>query len=238
MNSTSGILYVVATPIGNLGDISERAIATLQSAELIFCEDTRVFSKLAHRFAITSPKKSFFEQNEQARVVEAVEALQSGRTVALVSDAGTPGISDPGYRLVHRCRELGIEVRTVPGPSAAIAALSISGLPSDSFFFDGFLPPKPGKKRNRIAELLALECTIVSYDSPHRITETLEILAKDAPGRRLFIGRELTKLHEESLFGTASEVLERLADRSSIKGEIVLVIGAPEKKRRSQESDS
>lgn len=228
--TSSGTLYVVATPIGNLSDFSARAKETLQQVSLICCEDTRVFGKLAQHYGISAPKLSYHEQNEASRVSETVSKLEQGLDVALVSDAGTPGISDPGYRLVRACRKAGINVTSVPGASACISALSISGLPTDRFYFEGFLPVKKGKKETCLQTLLDLDVSAICYESPHRIEHTLETLEKLAPTREIFLARELTKLHEETLFGTPREVLDALlapeagTQKRVVRGEVVLII--------------
>jgi len=230
VNIKSGQLYVVATPIGNLADFSPRARDTLGKVALICCEDTRVFGKLAQQFGIGTPKLSYHEQNESSRVEEILARLRQGDDIALVSDAGTPGISDPGYRIVRACRKEGIAVTAIPGPSASVAALSISGLPTDRFYFEGFLPVKKGKKESTLKQLLALEVTAICYESPHRIENSLRMLGDLAPQREVFLARELTKLYEETIFGTAEEILARFhsgeSDKASrsIKGEIVLII--------------
>jgi 16S rRNA (cytidine1402-2'-O)-methyltransferase len=225
--TSPGVLYVVATPIGNLEDLSARAVAVLQGADLVLAEDTRKFAVLAQRFAIHAPCRSYHDHNERTRSVEVLELLKDGRVVALTTEAGTPTISDPGYRLIHACHEQGLGVRTVPGPCAAIAALSISGFPTHSFCFQGFLPQKPGKKTAAIKEAVERNITTVFYESPYRILKTLDLIASLYPQLSVFIGRELTKVHEETLLGPAGEVAKTLRLRKSIKGEIVLIVGSP-----------
>jgi 16S rRNA (cytidine1402-2'-O)-methyltransferase len=217
-------LYVVATPIGNLRDITLRAIDTLKSVDLILCEDSRVFSKLAQAYGIETPKRSLHEHNEKQSLGGHIEKLKGGGRIALVSDAGTPTISDPGFPLVRACRAENVPVFTIPGPSAAISALSISGLEPDQFLFAGFLPVKPGKKRSTLEELLALNQTLIFYESPHKIVATLELLKEISPAARVCLFRELTKIYEEMLSGTPEEVLTQLSP-DKVRGEIVLILG-------------
>ncbi len=223
-SESTGELYVVATPIGNLGDLSPRAIEILKTSNLILAEDTRTFSRLSSRFGISTHCLSYHEHNEKRRAEEMVQRIEAGERVALTSDAGTPTLSDPGFRLVSAARKRNLTVRSIPGPCAAIAALSISGLPTNRFLFDGFLPPKPGKRRKRLLELLRLDCTSVVYESPHRLLKTLAEIERLDGDRILFLGRELTKLHEEGLLLPAREMLTLLGKRQSIKGECVLLL--------------
>ena len=219
----AGSLYVVATPIGNMSDLSPRAADILQRADLVVAEDTRSFKRLAANPHVLS----YFEHNEQQRVPQVLALLAEGKSVALVSEAGTPTISDPGYRLVRACRQAGYSVLAVPGPSAAVAALSISGLPSDRFSFEGFLPVKEGKKRRALEEAIDSGRTAIFYESPHRIKKTISLLASQSPECQVFVCRELTKIYEECFFGSAAEVTAMLAERESLKGEFVLIISAP-----------
>ncbi|HTS77518.1 MAG TPA: 16S rRNA (cytidine(1402)-2'-O)-methyltransferase [Bryobacteraceae bacterium] len=223
-----GILYVVATPIGNLEDITVRAIRTLREADRIACEDTRQTRKLLDHFGISKPMLSYHEHNEAARASELVAMLQAGENIALVSDAGTPLISDPGYRLVAAAIDAGISVVPIPGPSAVIAALSASGLPTDAFRFGGFLPAKRSARRKLLDQLKPESSTLIFYEAPHRIVETLDDIVDVLGARRIAIARELTKMHEEILRGTAAELRDQLKGRSSIRGEITLLIGKPE----------
>ncbi len=216
----AGKLYVVSTPIGNLGDITLRALEVLKGVDAIACEDTRHAKKFLQHYGIDRPLISYFEGNEKTRAPQIIQMLKEGKSVALISDAGTPTISDPGYRLVRMAREEGIEVLPVPGPSAIIAALSVSGLPTDRFIFEGFLPRKEGKRRRRLEELAEFEGSIILYESPHRIERTLKEILEVMGDRRVFIGREMTKMHEEYIFGWLSEVMERVKPR----GEIVIVV--------------
>ncbi len=217
---------MVATPIGNLGDFAPRAVELLKSVDLILAEDTRTFSVLATRFGILTPKKSYHDHNERTRSIEVVEQLRSGQSIALVSDAGTPCVADPGYRLISLCRQQRIPVSGVPGPSAALFALSLSGLPCHRFVFEGFLPQKSGRRETLLREIVSREITSICFESPHRIVKTLEQLASFAPSCRVFMARELTKIHEELISTTAAALLEELRARASIKGEIVLVLSS------------
>jgi len=225
---TRGILYVVATPIGNLEDITQRALRILKEAGLIACEDTRQTRKLLDHYAIATPTISYYEHNEAARAEELVGWLEEGLNIAQVSDAGMPGISDPGYRLIKLAIERGITVVPVPGASALTAALVGSGLPTDAFEFHGFLPAKSGQRRTALESFRRAEHTIVVYEAPHRIREALEdVVAVLGPDRPVVIARELTKIHEEFIRGTAVEVLSGVRERE-LKGEITLLIGAGE----------
>ena len=221
----SGRLYLVATPIGNLEDITYRAVRVLREAGAIACEDTRQTRKLLERYAIDRPTVSYHEHNEAERAAELVARMQGGETVALVSDAGMPLVSDPGYRLVRAAVDAGIPVEPVPGPSACLAALAASGLPTDAFHFGGFLPPKAGQRQRALEALAGEEATLVFYEAPHRILETLEAVEAALGPRPVVVARELTKLHEEFLRGTAAEVRAALAARDAVKGEITLLIG-------------
>jgi 16S rRNA (cytidine1402-2'-O)-methyltransferase len=227
----AGSLYLIATPIGNLDDITYRAVRILrEEVGLIACEDTRETQKLLQHYEIRKPLASYHEHNEAARTAELVAALARGESVALVSDAGTPLISDPGYRLVTAAVENGFPVVPVPGPSAVLAALAASGLPTDEFRFIGFVPSKAGARR-KVLEGLANETgTVVAYESPHRILETLSEMAEILGGRNVVLARELTKIHEEFLRGTARSILDELNRRGSVKGEITLVIARCETK--------
>lgn len=221
-----GVLYIVATPIGNLEDITHRALRVLGEASLIACEDTRQTRKLLDHNGIATPTVSYHEHNEAARAEELVRKLEQGATIALVSDAGMPGISDPGYRVVRLAIECGVPVVPIPGASALTAALVGSGLPIDAFEFRGFLPSKSGQRRTMLEMLRTTAHTIVFYEAPHRIRETLDdIVAILGPERSVVIARELTKVHEEFIRGTAAGIRDLLRDRE-LKGEITLLIGA------------
>ena len=219
-----GTLYVVATPIGNLEDLSPRARRVLGEVSLVACEDTRRTGPLLRREGVTAPLTSYFEHNESWKGARILDALREGRDVALVSDAGTPGISDPGYRLVRDARAEGLPVVPVPGPSAAIAALCVSGLPTDRFTFVGFLPRKAGARARVLTELAERTDTLVIYEAPHRVVVVLEDLRRILGDRPAFLCREATKLHEEYRSGTLGELHAELAGRDSVKGEVVLVV--------------
>ena len=221
----SGTLYVVATPIGNLEDISARAIRILGEVDLIACEDTRHTRTLLDRYGIQKPLISYHEHNEPARAKELLGDLQAGKNIALVSDAGTPMIADPGYRLVDQAREQGLSVTPIPGPSALLASLSASGLATDSFLFHGFLPAKKGQRRKLLEELKTLQATLVFFEAPHRILETLEDVAETLGPRQVVLARELTKIHEEFLRGTPADLRSVLEQRPAIKGEITMIVG-------------
>ena len=224
----SGTLYVVATPIGNLEDITLRAVRVLKEVDLVACEDTRHTRALLTHFAIGTKTVSYHDHNARERAPELLERLAAGASVALVSDAGTPGVSDPGYRLVTGAAERGVRVVPVPGPSAAVAALCAGGLPTDQFLFAGFLPPKSAARRRRLGELVAERSTLVFYEAPHRIAGALADALEVLGDRRAVVARELTKLHEEFLRGTLSEVAAAL-DAGRRRGEFVLLVeGAPE----------
>jgi len=225
-NSRAGRLYVVATPIGNLGDFSPRAVEVLRACAVVAAEDTRRTGVLLQHFGITTPLLSVHEHNEQLRATQLATRLQAGDSVALVSDAGTPAISDPGFDVVAAAVAAGIEVVSIPGPSAVIAALSVAGLPTDRFCFEGFLPARGAARRTRLAELAAETRTLVFYESPHRIAETLADCAQAFGGTRLAaVARELTKLHETVYRGTLAELgLRAAADTDLARGEIVLAV--------------
>jgi 16S rRNA (cytidine1402-2'-O)-methyltransferase len=223
----AGKLYVVATPIGNLGDLSSRARETLQNCALIAAEDTRHTGVLLKAFGIGTPQLSLHEHNESNRAVEIVALLRDGKSVALVSDAGTPAISDPGFELVRAVAGAGIEIVAVPGPCAAIAALSIGALPTDRFCFEGFLPARAAQRRERLKSLQAEARTLVIYESPHRVRETLEdCVTAFGAERAACVVREATKLHETTYRGSLLELLNKAnTDADLSRGEIVLLIG-------------
>ena len=224
-----GILYIVSTPIGNLDDITLRALKTLRHVDLIAAEDTRRTRKLLSTFDIHTPLVSYFEHNELKKLDRLLSHMKRGKEIALVSDAGTPGISDPGYRLVQQAIERGIPVIPIPGPSAVIAALSISGLPTDSFTFAGFLPKKGGKRRKLLEKLGDLDGTSILYESPHRLMRTLEDLLEVCGDRQIVITRELTKAFEEAIRGSIREVINTLEGRR-IKGEVTIVLAGKGRK--------
>jgi 16S rRNA (cytidine1402-2'-O)-methyltransferase len=223
----TGTLYLVGTPIGNLEDITFRAVRVLKEADRIACEDTRQTRKLLDHYGISKPTVSYHEHNEAERSRELIAALLAGAAIALVSDAGMPLISDPGYRLVRAAIENGVRVEVVPGPSALLAALAASGLPTDSFHFAGFLPAKSGQRIRALEALKDEPATLVFYEAPHRILEALEAVAQVLGDRPAVVARELTKLHEEFLRGTVNELRAALAARESVRGEITLLIGKP-----------
>lgn len=223
----SGSLFLVATPIGNLEDITFRAVRTLKEVDLIACEDTRHSRRLLDHYGIDKPTISYHEHNENARSGPLVARLLEGLNIAVVSDAGTPLICDPGYRLVAAAVEAGVRVIPIPGPSAIMAALTASGLPTDAFYFGGFVSQKQGARRKMLESLAHLDCTLVFYEAPHRILETLQDIGEIYGDREIVLTRELTKLHEEFLRGTALALFRNLQDRESIKGEITLIIGKP-----------
>jgi len=221
----SGHLYLVATPIGNLEDITHRALRILREADLIACEDTRHTRKLLDHYGISKPLTSYHEHNEAARAQELVEKLLAGASVALVSDAGMPLVSDPGYRVVAAAIAAGITVIPIPGPSALVAALAASGLPTDSFYFGGFLPAKSGQRARTLEALRDNTSTLIFYEAPHRILAALEDVETVLGPRYVVVARELTKIHEEFLRGPVSEVRATLESRGATKGEITLLIG-------------
>jgi 16S rRNA (cytidine1402-2'-O)-methyltransferase len=223
MEQTKGKLYLVATPIGNQEDITLRAIKVLRGVELIAAEDTRRAKRLLARYRIRAPLTSFFEHNEPAKTRVLVQRMVEGQDIALISDAGTPGISDPGFRLIRQAIEEGIEVVPIPGPSAHVVALVLSGLPTDSFHFFGFLPPKGAKRNKRLEEIKALRGTIVLYEAPHRLLRTLQDIRDYWGERQVVVARELTKTYEEVIRGEIAAVLEGLQGRK-IRGEITLVV--------------
>jgi 16S rRNA (cytidine1402-2'-O)-methyltransferase len=221
----AGTLYIVSTPIGNLEDITLRAVRVLREADLIACEDTRQSRKLLDHYGISKPAVSYHDHNEMERTVELIGKLEAGANIALVSDAGTPLISDPGYRLVSAAAAAGITVVPIPGPSATMAALAASGLPTDSFRFCGFFPPKSTQRRKLIEDLKGETATLIFYEAPHRVLDALDDIAALMGRRPVVLARELTKIHEEFLRGTAAEVRARLADRPVVRGEITILIG-------------
>jgi 16S rRNA (cytidine1402-2'-O)-methyltransferase len=226
--SQTGTLYVVSTPLGNLEDITLRAVRVLREVSLVACEDTRHAATLLRAHEIHTPTTSYFEHNERWKGERILQALREGRDVALISDAGTPGISDPGFRLVRDARTAGLSVVPLPGPSAAIAALSVSGLPTDRFLFVGFLPPKAGARQRALAELASVRETLVIYEAPTRVRGTLADLVAALGDREAFLCREATKMHEEYVAGPLSSLQALLASRDVVRGEIVLVVaGAP-----------
>ena len=220
----SGTLYLVSTPIGNLEDITHRAIRILSEVDVIACEDTRHTQKLLNHYGISGKTISYHEHNERERAAELIKQLKQGSDVAVVSDAGTPGISDPGFRLVQLAIEDGVNVVPVPGASALISALVASGMPTDEFFFGGFLPARSGARRERLGELRAIPATLIFYEGPHRIAATLKDAREILGERKAVVARELTKMHEEIARGRLSELAERFPYAQSARGEMVLII--------------
>lgn len=228
-----GTLYLIATPIGNLEDITLRALRILREVDLVACEDTRQTQKLLSHYGIQKRMVSYHEHNEALRAPEIIAELENGGNVALVSDAGTPLVSDPGYRLVSKAIERGVRVEPVPGPSAVLAALSASGLPTDSFQFRGFLPPRSAQRRKCLAALKDEPATLIFFEAPHRIRETLEDINEVLGPRPVVLAREITKIHEQFLRGAASELLH---SQLPLRGEFTLLIGkAPASERKEAE---
>lgn len=215
-------LSLVATPIGNLGDVSKRAREALETADVVYAEDTRHTGKLLQHLGLRVPMRSCHDHNERQRAEEIVQHLQDGQSVALVSDAGTPGLADPGHRVVRAVVDAGLEVTMVPGPNAIVMAVVLSGFATDRFVFDGWLPRKSGGLRARIGELSTEERTVVVLESNHRLPKSLPLFAEIVPERRLAVCRELTKRHEEIRRGTAAELAAHYGDK--VKGELVLVM--------------
>lgn len=237
LDGRPGTLFLVATPIGNLEDVSTRALRVLREADLVAAEDTRHTRRLLSHFGIAAQVVSLHEHNERARAGSLVERVLAGENVALVTDAGSPGIADPGYPVVRAAVAGGVRVESIPGPSAVIAALQVSGLPTDAFLFAGFLPPRGAARRRRLEELALQRETVVVFESPHRIEACLADLEAVWAGRPIALVRELTKLHEQVLRGSAREV--RAALRAEWKrGEMVLVLGGRTRAERGRERDA
>jgi 16S rRNA (cytidine1402-2'-O)-methyltransferase len=228
LTAEAGVLYVVATPIGNLEDITLRALAVLRSTDLVAAEDTRKTAQLLSRHGITKSLVSYHDHNESRRTPELLQRLRQGASVALVSNAGTPGISDPGYRLVSAAAEAGLRIVPVPGATAAAAALSASGLPTDAFVFVGFLSKKAGKRLTQIKALASEVRTVILYESPQRIVALVAELRQTLGDRRAVLARELTKIHEEFIRGRLSGILETLQARPEVKGECTLLLSGAE----------
>ena len=224
MRAMAGTLYIVSTPIGNLEDITHRALRTLREVEVIACEDTRHTRKLLNHFAIDVATISYHEHNERERADELCAMLAAGKDIALVSDAGTPIVSDPGFRIVNLAIEKGFLVVPIPGATAFVAALSASGLPSDQFLFAGFLPPRATARRARLEELRPIQATLIFYEAPHRIARALRDAVDILGNRQAVVARELTKLHEEFVRGSLNELAEHFSESNKARGEIVLLI--------------
>ena len=225
--AAQGLLSVVGTPIGNLSDAAPRVVETLRTSDLVLCEDTRVTSRLLAHFDVHVPLQRADENVLTRRVEGVLERLSEGQHVSFVSDAGMPGVSDPGQRLVDAALDAGLRVEVVPGPSAVTCALVASGLPMEHFFFEGFLPRKKGAIATRLRELAPIPGALVFYESPHRVAATLQVMAEVFPQRRVALVRELTKLHEETVRGLTGQVAQELAERDEVRGECVVVLEGP-----------
>ena len=222
-NIGTGTLYIVSTPIGNLEDITLRALKVLGSVRIIAAEDTRHTQKLLHHYDIHTQQTSYHDHNKEEKSAVLIAKLKEGHDIALVSDAGTPGISDPGYYLINRAIDENIKITPIPGPTASIAALSISGLPTDAFVFEGFLPAKKAARRKRLQELLSERRTIIMFETPRRASSSLEDISEILGDRRVVLTRELTKMFEEVIRDKVSNVMEKIKGRS-LKGEITIII--------------
>jgi 16S rRNA (cytidine1402-2'-O)-methyltransferase len=220
----SGKLYIVSTPIGNLEDITLRALRILKEVDFIACEDTRTTGKLLSRYAIAKPLVSYHEHNELEKSKELVSFLMEGKSIALVSDAGTPGVSDPGYRLVKLASENGVEVLSIPGPSSAVSALSVSGLPTSGFAFFGFPPRTKKHLTDFLLRIKSYPETLIFFESPKRVVKTLRVIADVLGDRGISLSREMTKLYEETIRGSVSEVLGEIEKRGEVKGEVTIVV--------------
>lgn len=217
-----GILYLVATPIGNLGDITLRALEVLKSVDLIACEDTRHSRVLLDHYGIRKPLISCFNFSEKKRAPELVARIKNGESIALISDAGTPGIADPGYRVIQEAIKQGFRIETLPGPSAFLAALTLSGLPTDRFLFEGFFPVKEGQKKRKLEALKNEERTVIFYESPHRILKTLKAMGDALGGAPIVVAREISKKFEEVVRGSAAKALEHFSSKK-VRGEFVIL---------------
>lgn len=232
-----GRLIVCATPIGNLGDVTLRVLNALGEVDTILAEDTRVTTRLLRRYKVSKPLERYDEFVAAKRTPDFVARLEAGERLALVSDAGTPGISDPGATLVDAALTAGVPVEVLPGPSAIVTALVASGLPTQAFYFGGFLPRKTGDRRRLLDSLGSLDATLIFYESPRRTADALAVLADAFPGRRAAMARELTKLHEEVARGSIGELAAQVAQREQLKGEVVLLVGPPSTAPRSAASE-
>lgn len=234
----AGTLYLVATPIGNLEDITMRALRLLREVDLIACEDTRHTRLLLNHYGITTRTTSYHEHNERERAQELAQLLEEGQSIAVVSDAGTPGINDPGFRLVNEAIERGLRVVPVPGAVALIAALVSSGLPTDEFYFGGFLPARTTARRARFVEVRTLSSTLIFYEAPHRLAQSLADAREILGERQAVVARELTKLHEEIARGMLSELARRFSPETAARGEIVLLIDRAVVESEALDTDS
>lgn len=236
MSEIKGRLFLVPTPIGNLGDVTRRSVDCLNCCDVVYCEDTRVTGKLLNALSITKPLVRMDENSINEHVQKIIDDCEDGKAVCYCSDAGMPGISDPGSRIVEACRDEGVPVEVLPGANACLTAIVASGFKADHFFFEGFLPKKKNQKENRLQNLLDLTCPFVIYESPKRMSDTIELIARLAPERIVCVAKELTKLHEEIIINTAKDVLESLSD-FVLKGEFVIVVdGVSEKESRDKKS--
>lgn len=232
-----GQLFLVPTPIGNLGDVTSRSLEVLGAVDAIACEDTRNSGSLLKHFDIKKKLLSYHNFNESSRAEQLIEMLESGQSVAVITDGGSPGISDPAYRVVRAALDHGIDIIPLPGPTALIPALTASGLPTDRFFFEGFLPQKPGPRRHRLEELADYPHTLIFYESPFRVQKSLQVMLEVLGDRHACLAREISKKFEEFIRGTVSSILQELEKRT-VKGEIVLVIEGLSRKLRSEKEDS
>lgn len=237
MSPDPGKLYLVPTPIGNLEDISSRAARVLEEVELVACEDTRNSGRLLKHLGLKKTLISYHEFNETNRAAQLVERIEAGASVAVITDSGSPGISDPAYRVVRAAVDNGIEIIALPGPCAIIPALTASGLPTDRFSFEGFLPPKSGARRRRLEELAEMRHTLVFYESPHRVAKLLADVQAVLGNRPACLSREISKKFEEHIRGSVSEIIARLEQRPA-KGELVLVVGGVSRKSKDSERDA
>lgn len=231
-------LYLIATPIGNLGDVTVRALETFAAADIVACEDTRVTRILLERYGIRRKMIAYHEHNEAEAASRLVAAVQDGRSVALASDAGTPLVSDPGYRLVQEAIKEGVRVVPIPGASAVLSALTVSGLPNDTFMFAGFLPVKAGQKKSRIEALADVPATLIFYESPRRLADTLEVMAAVLGDREAVVARELTKTFEELRRGSLPELAAHYAQTGAPKGEVVLCVAPPGERAEQSKADT
>jgi len=229
-----GILYLVPTPIGNLGDITPRALEILEKSGLVACEDTRVSGRLLAHFGLKKKLISYHDFNEERRLPKLLKLLNEGGDISVITDAGSPGISDPAYRIIKAAIENNITICPLPGANALIPALTGSGLPLDRFFFEGFLPQKPGTRKNRLKKLVELEHTLIFYESPHRVEKTIGDMLEILGNRPACLAREISKIHEEFIRGNLSEILENIRSRK-IKGEMVIVVEGERKRQKSLE---
>lgn len=232
-----GTVYLVATPIGNLADISHRALETLAEADIIACEDTRHTGKLLNHFGIKKKLVSYHEHNEQARAEEFAALLNQGKSIAVVADAGTPGVCDPALRIVRKAIEIGAKVVSIPGAVAFVNALIVSGLPTDSIFFGGFLPSKKNERRKRLAEISEIPATIIFYETPHRLSKSLTDCLEILGNRNTAVVREITKLHEETVRGNLEELAAKFSS-GEVKGEIVLIIDRTQVESRESQVEN